>query len=158
VARARLGRSDVDGRQYTVTVAASVTALVFDSGRATVGQIGTARAYRCRSGGVEQLLRDQSLNPDARLPADARNAAYGLASARLGAGPTAAVLTRSVHVQAADRFVLVTDGVWTTDTDAHIAKACAGASAPEILAAIDLAAREATDDVTIAVAVVSTGR
>ena len=46
----------------------------------------------------------------------------------------------------------------TTATDADIAKACAGASASEIIAAIDAAAREATDDVTVAVAVVSTGR
>src|SRR6185436_21010382 len=100
-----LGRSINETHQQTV--AASVSALVFDSGRATVGQIGTARAYRCRDGGVEQLLPDQSLNPDARLPESYRNPAYGLASARLGAGPTAAVMTRSVHLQPGDRFVLV---------------------------------------------------
>ena len=62
-------------------------------------------------------------------------------SARLGAGPTAPV-SRAPSRPGRDRFVLVTDGVWTAATDADIAKACAGASASEIVAAIDAAARE----------------
>jgi len=137
-----------------VTVSASVTALVFDGRYATIGQVGTTRAYRCRSGNLELLLPDQSQNPDARLGDDG-NPSYGLATARLGLGPTATVLTRSVEVLPADRFILVSDGVWSVVPAASIAQACTLATASAISAALASAAHTALDDLTIAVAIVS---
>jgi serine/threonine protein phosphatase PrpC len=137
-----------------VTVSASVTALVFDGRYATIGQVGTTRAYRCRSGNLELLLPDQSQNPNSRLGDDG-NPSYGLATALLGLGPTPTILTRSVEVLSADRFILVSDGVWSVVSDASIAQACTLATAPAISAALASAAHTALDDVTIAVALVS---
>jgi hypothetical protein len=149
VARARLG-TEIATFAHPV---ASVTALVIDEGGgATVGQCGTARAYRCRGGQVEKLLPDQSL---LSLGADRY---YGVATAMLGFAPTPTVLTRTVQARPGDRFVLVTDGAWSALTDADIARACGLETANAVAAELDRAARDAADDVSIAVAVVSAAR
>jgi hypothetical protein len=146
VARVRLGR-DLDDYAHS---GASVTALTFHDGGATIGQVGMARAYRCRGGDVELLLPDQSVDPAATLPISGD----GVPSAQLGVGATAVVRTRTVDIQPADRFILCTDGVWTVVSNTDLARACALPSPEAIRAEIDRAAHDAPDDVSIVVGMV----
>ena len=95
VARARLGRSIEDDAH-----AGASDHCADHRRRQRDGRPDRNRpAYRCRGGTVERLLPDQSLNTDPRL-AYGDASYYGAASALLGLGPTATVLTRTVGVQA----------------------------------------------------------
>ena len=124
----------------------SVTALLLAGDRAHVGQVGLCRAYRCRRGRVELLLRDQGIEKPEGLD-DAFS--HGIASVLLGLQPTVPVETRALAFEPGDRFVLCSDGVWSLANDVALAAACRHDRADDIVAELSAVVKDNEDDVAI---------
>jgi serine/threonine protein phosphatase PrpC len=81
----------------------TLTALCLRDGSVRIGHVGDTRAYRVRGGVCEQLTRDHAV----REPGNLLLRCIG------GGQQTVEVDIREEPVRAGDRFVLVTDGVWS---------------------------------------------
>ena len=90
----------------------TLTALYLESGRAAVGHVGDSRLYRVRSGRSEGLTEDH-----------AAQAGESLLTRCIGGGQLECEIDQlAFDVEAGDRFVLVTDGVWNVVPDAEFAQ------------------------------------
>lgn len=81
----------------------TMTALCLADGTATVGHVGDTRLYRRRDGTCEQLTTDHAV----REPDNLLTRCIGVGNA------TTEVDHAEFDVQAGDRFVLASDGVWS---------------------------------------------
>jgi protein phosphatase len=82
----------------------TLTALCFDGAAVQLGHVGDTRAYRCRGGTCEQLTTDHAT----RQP-------QNLLLRCIGGGKDHCEVDHAVFVSAAgDRFLLLSDGVWST--------------------------------------------
>lgn len=90
----------------------TLTALCFGDGRVHIGHVGDTRAYRCRGGKCEPLTTDHAMRePD------------NLLLRCIGGGKDhSEVDQESLPVQAGDRYLLLTDGVWSTVAAAALAR------------------------------------
>jgi PPM family protein phosphatase len=112
--------SDVSGMGTTVTAALLI------GGRVTVGHVGDSRAYRIRTGRLEQLTEDHSLVGDlmrsGRLTPEEADAhpQRSVITRALGTDPDVDVDTSTVEVQPGDLFLLCSDGLTTMVADEDI--------------------------------------
>lgn len=93
----------------------TATALALTGDRAVVGHVGDTRLYRLRDDRLERLTEDHAV----RAPEN-------LLTRCIGAGRAEVAADHSEHdVRPADRFVLVSDGVWSVVDDATLARLAA---------------------------------
>ena len=126
----------------------TLTALCLADGQALVGHIGDTRLYRVRRGHCEVLTVDHAVRePD------------NLLTRCIGAGqPTCTPDHAAIPVRAGDRFLLVSDGVWSvlaTALFARLAAASGPQAAAEALVGAALAAGGPDNATAIVVEVVS---
>ncbi|MCA8976704.1 MAG: protein phosphatase 2C domain-containing protein, partial [Planctomycetes bacterium] len=88
----------------------TLTALCLEPGHASVGHIGDTRLYRLRGGGAEVLTTDHAL----REPDNVLLRCIG--GGQVDCNPDFAAVETAVG----DRFVLVTDGIWSVLTPARL--------------------------------------
>jgi serine/threonine protein phosphatase PrpC len=118
--RVRAGFTAAAARVHDASVAVpalrdmgtTLTVLCVAAGVATVGHVGDTRLYRMRGGRCEQLTIDHAVRePD------------NLLTRCIGAGqPAVGADHASFATAPADRFVLVSDGVWSVLTDDAFAR------------------------------------
>lgn len=105
--------SDVSGMGTTVTAA------LLTGGRVTLGHVGDSRAYRIRTGELEQLTEDHSLVGDlmrsGRLTPEEAEAhpQRSVITRALGTDPEVDVDTLTVEAAPGDLFLLCSDGLTT---------------------------------------------
>jgi len=140
----------------------TAVALLFGDGDSvSVAHVGDSRAYRMRSGRLEQITEDHSWVGEEvrqhRLAAeDAESHPMKNVLLRsLGVAPDVDVTVRRYSLQAGDRFMLCSDGLWgEVDNDAIgeiLARTDAQTAVREL---IDLANRNGgSDNVTVSVAI-----
>lgn len=98
-----------------VDMGTTATTLLLGDDRAVVGHIGDTRLYRLRAERCERLSEDHA----ARAPEN-------LLTRCIGAGRAEAAADHAeLEVQPGDRFVLVSDGVWSVVDDAALARLAA---------------------------------
>jgi protein phosphatase len=128
----------------------TMTALCFQGGRVQLGHVGDTRAYRCRAGECEQLTTDHA----AREPDNLLLRCIG------GGKDHSEVDYDGFPVRAGERYLLVSDGVWSTVPDATIARLVARGEAQvvaESLVAAALAAGGPDNATVLVVDVVDPG-
>jgi hypothetical protein len=140
VAREHFGRT-IDRLAHA---AGSVTGLYFAGGRAFVGQVGLCRAYLWRRGALECLLPDDGIW--SKTPDSGESRHYGISTQLLGGDASVKVATRTIDCASDDRFVLCSDGAWSTLGDDGIAAACRRATADDIVGALMAGAVPLRDD------------
>ncbi len=111
----------------------TLTACCFEPGLVSFAHVGDTRLYRCRGGEVEQLTTDHAMRqPD------------NLLTKCIGGGQASCDFDRgSLPTSPGERFVLVSDGVWSVLPPAGFARLCerlAPQAAAEALVAAALAA------------------
>lgn len=99
IALSRLGR-DIDTHAHFY---ASISALRVSDDFVTVAQIGSCRAYRLRAGTLSLLMSEHAVGE--------RNTSM-IACRMLGAEPQGLVDLCSAPVEAGDRYLLCSDGLW----------------------------------------------
>jgi protein phosphatase len=128
--------SEVSGMGTTVTAA------LLTDGRVVIGHVGDSRAYRIRSGRLEQLTDDHSLVADlmrsGRLTAEEAEGhpQRSVITRALGTDPDVDVDTLVVEVEAGDLFLLCSDGLSTMVSDSDVLQTV------ERAATLDEAARD----------------
>ncbi len=90
----------------------TMTALCFLPGRVQLGHVGDTRAYRCQDGACEQLTTDHA----AREPENLLLRCIG------GGREHTEVDHDAFPAQEGERYLLLSDGVWSTMSDATIGK------------------------------------
>jgi len=140
VAREHFGRA-IDRLAHA---AGSVTGLYFAGGRAFIGQVGLCRAYRWRHGALECLLPDDGIWSKTAETGEPRH--YGISAQLLGGDASVKVATRAIDYEPGDRFVLCSDGAWSTLGDDGIAAACRRATADDVVGALMAGAVPLRDD------------
>jgi len=106
----------------------TLVAVQFGGGRVLVGHIGDSRAYRFRSGRLEQLTRDHSLlqeQLDAGLitPEEAaRSMNRNLVTRALGVEPEVSLEIHDHEVRSGDLYLLCSDGLTDMLADSVIAE------------------------------------
>jgi protein phosphatase len=106
----------------------TLTALGFtpDLNTAVLAHVGDSRAYRLRSGRLQQITRDhtwvqEQIDSGALAPAQARSHQYaGVLTRALGTQEDVDVDTVELPVEPGDLFVLCSDGLSGMLADAHI--------------------------------------
>ena len=93
----------------------TATTLLLAGNRAVVGHVGDTRLYRLRADRCERLTEDHA----ARAPENLLTRCIGAGRAEVAADHA------EVEVQPGDRFVLVSDGVWSVVDDAALARLAA---------------------------------
>lgn len=89
----------------------TMTALILDGGRATVGHVGDSRCVLVRAAEVTQITEDHAMS-------EPRN----VLTRCIGAGQSVEeVDIRAIDVGVGDALVLMSDGVWTTVEPAELA-------------------------------------
>ena len=97
----------------------TVTAAILTNGRVSIGHVGDSRAYRVRSGELEQLTEDHSLVADlmrsGRLTPEEADAhpQRSVITRALGTDAEVDVDTVTVDVEPGDLFLLCSDGLTT---------------------------------------------
>lgn len=128
----------------------TVVALLLRGVRSAVLWAGDSRVYRWRAGRLEQLSQDHSLAAISGPGA----AESSVITRAVGVQPDLAIDVHRDAVQAADRFLLCTDGLTRVVTDAQI---CSLMETPDLQAAVDGLIRAtleagAPDNVTVLIA------
>jgi protein phosphatase len=142
-----------------VGMGTTLTVLLLEDGRATIGSVGDSRAYRVRGDAVEQLTHDDTwlasvLGRDAARDAVARahpmrHVLTSVIGSRVGGEPEVV----AVDAVPGDVFVLASDGLHNVVDDARIGalvRGVAPAAAAERLVR-DALASGTTDNVTVVV-------
>lgn len=130
---------------------ASMTAAVVSSSSVVVAQIGMCRAYRWRTGALQLLLDDHSLATEMRRRGEELDPAHASVVTRLlGFEERAEIET--FPVEAGDRVVLCTDGVWRLGDDV-LASALTGRSPSEVTAALEARLGDAPKDDAAAIVI-----
>jgi serine/threonine protein phosphatase PrpC len=117
--RARVD-SEVSGMGTTVTAA------LLEEGRIVIGHVGDSRAYRLRSGRLEQLTDDHSLVADlvrgGRIsPEEAEtHPQRSVITRALGTDPEVDVDSLAVDAESGDLYLICSDGLTTMITDEEI--------------------------------------
>jgi protein phosphatase len=111
----------------------TLTALCLLDGSVRIGHVGDTRVYRCRGGSCEQLTVDHAARERDNL----------LLRCIGGGQRTCEVDHQELAVQAGDRFVLVTDGVWSAVPPAVLEKLCGRGQPQAVAEALVAAALEA---------------
>jgi protein phosphatase len=133
------------------------SALALREGSSWTAHVGDSRIYRLRRGALERLTRVHSLWADhvsAHGVSPARRAGQNMLTRTLGApGEIEIDLANAGAIEAGDRFVLCSDGLWGLVTDPEIASTAGRAAIEEACGAlIDLAnQRGGTDNVSVIV-------
>ncbi|MBL9078780.1 MAG: serine/threonine-protein phosphatase [Planctomycetes bacterium] len=111
----------------------TLTALCFDAGAVRIGHVGDSRAYRCRDGRCAQLTVDHALRePD------------NLLLRCIGGGKDHSEVDHAtLPTSRGDRFVLLTDGVWSTVAAAELDRLTARGSPQQAAEALVAAALQA---------------
>jgi protein phosphatase len=126
----------------------TVTAAIVDPEKeeVAIGHVGDSRAYRLRSGRLEQLTRDHSLVEEMRRKGQLTDAQAedhpqrSIITRALGPEPEVQVDLQTVSAQAGDVFLLCSDGLTTMLDDEHIGRLLARASS------MDTAVRALVDE------------
>ena len=129
--------------------AASITAIhCWGNDQITVAQVGACRAYRLRRRILEQVLPDHTLASAAAASGEKLDpelvASFHLIPTRLLGMPHGSdVDVRTEHVEAGDRYLLCTDGLWSQLGVRELEAALGGDAAPAVVAAglVDLVAQ-----------------
>jgi len=121
----------------------TLTSLCFEDGHAWLGHVGDTRAYRCHDGTCEQLTTDHA----AREPENLLLRCIG------GGKDHSEVDYDSFPVRAGERYLLVSDGVWSTVPDATMARLAARGQAQVVAESLVAAALAAggPDNATVLV-------
>lgn len=101
----------------------TLTALWFTGAQVTVGHVGDSRAYRWRRGRLEQVTQDHAV----RSPDNYLTRCIG------GGGMDSEPDLRESATEAGDRWLLVSDGVWSAVAEAEL-QAILAANAPQAAA------------------------
>jgi protein phosphatase len=108
----------------------TMTALCFEHGHVQLGHVGDTRAYRCRDGQCEPLTEDHA----AREP-------HNLLLRCIGGGRDHTEVDRATFpVLAGERYLLLSDGVWSTVADDRIGRLTARGDAQAVAEALVSAA------------------
>ncbi len=126
----------------------TITAAIVDAGgeEVAIGHVGDSRAYRLRDGKLERLTRDHSLVEEMRRKGQLTDAQAedhpqrSIITRALGPEPDVEVDVQSVPAQAADVFLLCSDGLTTMLGDERIARVLGGATS------MDAAVRALVDE------------
>jgi PPM family protein phosphatase len=105
---------------------ATVVACWFSGGRAALAHMGDSRAYRLRDGRLERLTRDHTVvnlllemgkidKREAR-----RHPGIHILTRHVGMQPTALPETAALEVEAGDRLLLCSDGLWGAVRDKRL--------------------------------------
>ena len=111
----------------------TLTALCVDGTTMRLGHVGDTRAYRCRDGRCEQLTEDHAAREHENL----------LLRCIGGGKPDSEVDFGAFPLRAGDRYVLATDGVWSTMGERDLARLTARGSAQQAADALVAAALQA---------------
>lgn len=108
----------------------TLTALCFADGSVHLGHVGDTRAYRCRGGRCEPLTTDHAMRePD------------NLLLRCIGGGKQhSEVDTETLSLQPGDRYLLLTDGVWSTVVEPVIGRLSARGEPQQVAEALVAAA------------------
>jgi protein phosphatase len=127
-------QSKVNKGMGTTVVAASVSAR---SGVVHVAHVGDSRCYRLRAGHLESLTQDHSLIVDVlELRPDLDDASLAkvptnVITRAVGVDPNVRVSIRSHKLDADDRFLLCSDGLWGLLSHQGMARLLAESPGPE---------------------------
>ena len=137
----------------------TLSALVITPGEAHLGNVGDSRIYRRRDGELELLTTDHSqvmellrmhiISPEQAISHPAR---YALTRS-VGGDITVRADIRNECLEAGDRFLLCSDGLWSNVTSREISEALAGRPAEACRTLVDLALARGGDDNATAMAV-----
>lgn len=130
----------------------TLTMLALSPGEATIAHVGDCRIYRLRGDAVEiltndhsqvmELLRMRVISPEQALTHPAR---YALTRS-IGGDITVRVDARTERLQAGDRFLLCSDGLWSNVSAAEIREALAQPPRIACDTLVDLALANGGDD------------
>jgi PPM family protein phosphatase len=121
------GQAELEGMGTTVCAVGLI-----DDGRLTVVNVGDSRAYLWHQGSLTQLTRDHSLTAELvergeiRLEDAPEHPYHGILTRALGMGPEVEVDATTFDVQAGDRLLLCSDGLFNELTFTEIAGIIAG--------------------------------
>jgi protein phosphatase len=138
----------------------TTTAVIVDleAEEVAIGHVGDSRAYRFRSGKLEQLTRDHSLVEEMRRKGQLTDAQAedhpqrSIITRALGPEPEVKVDVQTVPAQPGDVFLICSDGLTTMLDDDHIARLLGRASSMEaaVRALVDEANRAGgRDNITV---------
>lgn len=118
--------AQAQARREIAGMATTLTALVVRGRRMVIAHVGDTRAYRLRAGSaIERLTTDHVW--------DRPDMSHVLTRA-VGLDPQLRLDFHDDELRVADRFVLVSDGVWATLNDARLASAAERHADPQALA------------------------
>lgn len=118
-------RASFDGRGRE-GMGTTMTAAMLEGERLVIGQVGDSRAYLLHHGKMQQLTRDHSLMQDMIeagkiTPEEARvHPKRSVITRALGSDPNTTADIYEINVQAGDRLLLCSDGLYTMATDDQI--------------------------------------
>jgi serine/threonine protein phosphatase PrpC len=118
----------LDGMGTTICAAG-----LLSDGDVAIVNVGDSRAYLWRDGALVQLTQDHTVTAELIQLGELREAEaaehphYGILTRALGVGPGVEIDGRTLNVEARDRFVLCTDGLFNELSTKDIAAAMEGA-------------------------------
>ncbi|HET7444127.1 MAG TPA: Stp1/IreP family PP2C-type Ser/Thr phosphatase [Solirubrobacterales bacterium] len=151
-----LARKDPSLAGMGTTTTAAIVDL--EAEEVAIGHVGDSRAYRFRSGKLEQLTRDHSLVEEMRRKGQLTDAQAedhpqrSIITRALGPEPEVKVDLQTVPAQPGDVFLICSDGLTTMLDDGHIARLLERASSIEaaVRALVDEANRAGgRDNITV---------
>ncbi len=109
-------------------MATTTTAALIQGDVGTIAQVGDSRAYLFRGSKLHQLTKDQSwaqmlIDAGQVKPEDRGQVAHNVITQALGASETVEPIITSVKLEADDRILLCSDGLWDMLTDDEISSA-----------------------------------
>ncbi|HUB99396.1 MAG TPA: Stp1/IreP family PP2C-type Ser/Thr phosphatase [Solirubrobacterales bacterium] len=151
-----LARKDPSLAGMGTTTTAAIVDL--EAEEVAIGHVGDSRAYRFRSGKLEQLTRDHSLVEEMRRKGQLTDAQAedhpqrSIITRALGPEPAVKVDVQTVPAQPGDVFLICSDGLTTMLDDDHIARLLGRSSSIEaaVRALVDEANRAGgRDNITV---------
>lgn len=133
-------RASFDGRGRE-GMGTTMTAAMLEGERLVIAQVGDSRAYLLHLGKMQQLTRDHSLMADMIeagkiTPEAARvHPQRSVITRALGSDPNTTADIYEINVQAGDRLLLCSDGLYSMVTDSQIETVLKRTSDPQLCAA-----------------------
>lgn len=156
-------RASFDGRGRE-GMGTTMTAAMLEGERLVIAQVGDSRAYLLHQGSMQQLTRDHSLMADMIeagkiTPEEARvHPKRSVITRALGSDPHTTADIYEINVQAGDRLLLCSDGLYSMVTDKQIEAVLKRTTDPQLCAAQlvnDAIGNGGHDNITVVVADVS---
>ncbi|MEZ4394391.1 MAG: protein phosphatase 2C domain-containing protein [Polyangiales bacterium] len=157
----RLADAEVNARKTgrLASMGSTVAALALDGPRVVVGHVGDSRVYRLRGSSITQVTRDHSLHEDMKaagmsVPPKSQFAHANVITRALGMKGTVKADLRTLDARPGDVFLLCTDGLIETVTDARIREVLLAQSPGDAAATLVREAYDAggRDNITVVVA------